>query len=143
MDSKSHRSGRYPAESTSLWPGVVKPKDIAQRYIQLMRSQCPSLQYVQVHSWAWQIVAPLPGVAVTEADADSQIVLRELEWEERRSIELFSLQTFAEQSGLPAPAEYHEEMSEEEEERMERVIAEVERRVAAGDPMEDLAGDDW
>jgi hypothetical protein len=113
MDGKSHRSGRYHTASTSLWPGVVKPKEIAMLYIQLIRSKCPSLQYVQMDTVAWQIVSPQPGVLVAEADVNIKIVLRELEWEERMDIELFSLHTFYGQAGLPAPDDYHEEVSEE------------------------------
>lgn len=94
-----------------------------------MRSKCPSLQYVQVQSWAWQIISPLPGVPAQEADVE----LRELEWEERTGIELFALHTFAQHSGLPGPDNYHELLSEEEELRMEMVVAELERRIAAGD----------
>ncbi|KAE9368856.1 hypothetical protein N431DRAFT_415599 [Stipitochalara longipes BDJ] len=133
MDSKSHRSGPYPASSTSLWPGVVKPKEIAKRYIQLMRSKCPSLQYVQVKNWAWQITSPLPGVPVREVAAEKKVELREMEWEERMSIELFALDSFAQESGLPGPDHYHEELSEQEEQQMQLIMAEVERRAAAGD----------
>ena len=108
------------------------------RYAQLMRSKCPSLQYVQVGTWAWHITAPLPGVPVREAAADTKVELRELEWEERMEIELFALDTFAQVSGLPGPDDYHEELSEEEDRRMERMMAEVEARIARGDP--DLMG---
>jgi hypothetical protein len=94
-----------------------------------MRSECPSLQYVQVKNWAWQITSPMPGVPAREAHVE----LRELEWEERMGIELFALASFAPQSGLPGPDNYYEELSEEEELRMDRRLAELERRFAAGD----------
>lgn len=48
-------------------------------------------------------------------------------------IELFALASFAPQSGLPGPDNYDEELSEEEELRMDRRLAELERRFAAGD----------
>jgi len=134
VDSKSHRGGKYPTESSSLWPGVVKAKDIAKRFIQLMRSRCPTLQYVQMQRWAWQITAPLSGVPVLEADADSQVELRELEREERKEIELFATDSFVANSGLPGPEDFHEQLSEEQQLRFERMLAEVEARIAAGDP---------
>jgi hypothetical protein len=127
MDSKIHPSSRYPSSATSLWPGVTKPKEIAKRYIQLMRSKCPSLQYVSVQNCAWQITSPIPGVPAREADVE----LRELELEERMSIELFALASFAQKSGLPGPNEYYEEISEEDEVRIEQIMAEVEGRNAA------------
>ena len=134
MDSKSHQSGKYPRESSSLWPGVVKSKEIAMRYVQLMRSKCPTLQYAQIQRRAWHITAPPSGVPILEADAESQVELRELEWDERMNIELFAIDTFPTQSGLPGPEELHEEMSEEEELRIEQLLAEEEERIAAGYP---------
>lgn len=103
------------------------------RYVQLMRAKCPSLQYVQIRGHAWQIMAPLLGVDAPEAEADSQVVLRELEWEERMGIELFAMDTFPVLSGLPGPEEFHEEMSEEEELQMDKMLADIEARFAAGD----------
>lgn len=98
-----------------------------------MRSQCPSLQYVCVRHYAWQITSPLPGVPVREVAADKKVELRELEWEERMAIDIFNLASFAEQSGLLGPDYYHEELSEEDHQRMEQAMAEVERRIAAGE----------
>ena len=91
-----------------------------------MRSECPSLQYVQVESWAWQITSPMPGVPAREAHVE----LRELEWEERMGIELFALASAPQSAG---PDNYYEELSEEAELRMDRRLAELERRFAAGD----------
>lgn len=104
------------------------------RYVQLMRSKCPTLQYVQIQRHAWHITAPPSGVPILEAYAESQVELRELEWDERMYIELFAIDTFPMQSGLPGPEEFQEEMGEDEELRIEQLLAEQEARIAAGDP---------
>jgi len=83
--------------------------------------------------WAWQIMAPLAGMPVRVENCDYEVELRELEYEEILAIDLFAMDQFVTQSGLIGPEEYHKEMSEEEEMRMERIAAAIEARMAAGE----------
>jgi hypothetical protein len=113
MDKKRHQSGTYPPASIHRCSGITNPKDLAACYAKLMRSICPTLQYIQIQLWSWQITAPLPGVSIPEEEHASQIKLRELEWVERKGIELFAIGTSAQQSWLPAAEEFHEEPYQE------------------------------
>jgi len=134
LDSKSAHSGRFPPKDSSLWPGVDKEKDIAYRYAQLLKSKCPSLQYIKIQRWAWHVTSPL-GALDPGADIYSQVELRQLEFEEKLAIELFAMDTFANQAGLPGPEEFHEELTEEENERLDRIFEEVQRAIQEGRPV--------
>ena len=48
------------------------------------------------------------------------------------AIELFALDTFANQAGLPGPEEFHEELTEEQTDRMDRIFEEVDRAIQEG-----------
>ena len=61
-----------------------------------------------------------------------------MEWEERMGIEIFAMDSFVAASGLLGPDQFHKPMSAAEEARMDRLLAEVEARVAAGADLVDL-----
>jgi len=109
MDKKRHQSSTYPPASTHLCQGITNFKDLAACYAKLMRSMCPTLQYIQIQSWSWQVTAPLPGISIPGEEYASQIELREMEWVERKGIELFAIGTSAQQSWLPSPENFYEE----------------------------------
>ncbi|KAF8850135.1 hypothetical protein BDZ45DRAFT_731749 [Acephala macrosclerotiorum] len=50
----AHR-GQTLTAPTALWPNVTDRFEIARRYAQTAKSLCPSLQYIRVENWAWQI----------------------------------------------------------------------------------------
>lgn len=113
IDKKRHQWGTYPPDLTNRFQDIAEPKDLAACYAKLMRSICPTLQYIQIQSWSWQVTAPLPGVSIPEEEPASQIELREMEWVERKGIELFVIGTSAQQSWLPAVEEFYEETWQE------------------------------
>lgn len=137
MDGKSHTSRKWPPQ-TPFFPTLTKPMDIARRYAKLIRSKCPWLQYIQIRDWTFQITSPLPGIRVREAAAEIKVEIREMEWEERMGIEIFAMDSFVAASGLLGPDQFHKPMSDAEEARMDRLLAEVEARVAAGADLVDL-----
>jgi hypothetical protein len=92
-----------------------------------------------MHRWAWQIMTPLAGELVRTENADDQVELRELEYEEILDIDLFAMDKFVTQSGLIGPEEYQKEISEEEVMHMEQIMAAVEARYAAGETTFGLA----
>lgn len=83
---------------------MTSPFEIARRYAQLARSLCPSLQFVRVENWAWQITGS-EGVEAPGADIYNLIKLRGLRYEEVLGIELFGIHCFIDTSGLPKPEE--------------------------------------
>lgn len=95
--------------------------DIAFRYAMLIRSKCPSLQYIQIQDWAWQYMPKSSSTSTPGAgsDIDDQFELRRLEFDELLSIELFAMDTFVSQSGLTGP---DEEISDEEREHTEQIL---------------------
>jgi hypothetical protein len=113
MDKKRHQWGTYPRDLPNRFPNIMEPKHLAACYAKLMRSVCPTLQCIQIQSWSWQVTAPLPGVSIPEEEYASQIELREMEWVERKGIELFAIGTSAQQSWLPSPEDFYEEMWQE------------------------------
>jgi len=138
LHSRSHKTGQYPTKASSLWPGVERPKQIAMRYAKLAKSKCPSLQYIQIHNWAWQITGP-HGFSRngTEEDILYQIELRQLERQEILAIELFAMDSFTTQSGLTGPEYPYEEKTEEEEMRLNRLFESIDQAIAEGrDPAE-------
>ncbi|KUJ24634.1 uncharacterized protein LY89DRAFT_776708 [Mollisia scopiformis] len=141
IDPKSARGGRYPRETASLWAGVERDVDIAKRYVQLARSLCPSLQYAQIRDWAWQITVP-PTVVLGEGeDIYHQIELRELGFDEKTSIELFSYHNFTNQSGLLGLDDYHEPLSEEESRKMDLQMEEIDAALREGRAVRRLFGE--
>lgn len=142
LDSKSIHSGRFPPVQASIWPGIDRNVDIAKRYVQLARSLCSSLQFARVGEWAWQITVQ-SGADLTDAGSDiyELIELRRLDFDEMMSIELFSIHTFTNQSGLLGKETWHEEMSEEESHRMDLQMEEIEAAVREGRPVRRLFGE--
>jgi hypothetical protein len=110
------------------------------RYAKLAKSICPSLQYVQIRRWAWQVTADHELLSGETDDVCDYIHLRQLEFEEILAIELFAMDTFVNQAGLTGPQHPYEEKSEEEEERMERMFERMEQAIAEG---RDLATLSW
>jgi hypothetical protein len=105
--------------------------DIAFRYAMLIKSKCPSLQYIQIQDWAWQYMPKSSPTPTSRAGSDiyDQFELRRLEFEERLSIELFAMDSFVSQSGLTGP---DEEISDEEHEHTERIFQELELGIHEG-----------
>jgi hypothetical protein len=89
----------------------------------------------------WQITVPQAVALRTRGDTYSKIELRELDFDERMSIDLFALDTFTSQSGLPGIDEYHKEMSEEDSHRMDLQMEEVEAALREGRPVRRLFGE--
>lgn len=120
MDAKSYRSGRYPSIASSKWAGIDKPKDIALKYAELLLLICPSLQYICIGYWAWQVMTAWEAVSAT---ANVQLLL--MDHEERMSIELFAFENFAGQAGLLGPELPHRELTEDDYMQMEEIEAMV------------------
>lgn len=104
-----------------------KAKDIAYLYAQLIKSKCPSLQFIRIEKWAWQFVAPIDLASIIVGDNYTKIELRELDYDEKSVIELFAITDLASQSGLPMPEPVNEHApSEEEQERFQRLMEDME-----------------
>ncbi|PVH77306.1 hypothetical protein DL98DRAFT_656853 [Cadophora sp. DSE1049] len=128
LNSKSVHGGGYPSKQSSLWPGIKRPKDIAERFAKLFKRRCHSLQYIQIGQWAWQFTDPVDQVP----SAADQISVRQLEFDEMMTFELFAWNTFAAEAGLPQPETVHTEWSEEEEDRMDRMMVEIRQAFEEG-----------
>jgi hypothetical protein len=100
------------------------------------------LQYIQIGVWAWQITGPRGFLHnETEEGTFDQVELRQLEREEILAIELFAMDSFTTQSGLTGPEYPHEEMTEEEDMRLDRLFERIEQAIAEGrDPRELISG---
>jgi hypothetical protein len=117
LDKKSYQSGQYPTKKSTLWPEVTSAKEIARRYAQLMHSNCASLNYVGIGDWVWQIITKHN----SDPAIEPEIEFRELDQDEKSCMELFALEHFASQSGLPETERAPEPLSEEEIEHMEEI----------------------
>jgi hypothetical protein len=115
--------GNYPPRNTSLWPGITRSKDIAAKYAELMTELCPSLQYIRIHDWSWQVMH-----VWNMTLAKDEIHLRLLGYQETASIELFAFDHFAEQSGLLGPMLPYEEMTDEASDEIDARIAELKQK---------------
>jgi hypothetical protein len=102
------------------------------RYAKLAKSICPSLQYVQIQRWAWQVTVDHDLPTGENDDVCDHIHLRQLEFKETLAIELFAMDTFVTQAGLTGPQKPYEEKSEEEEEQMDRIFERMEQAMAEG-----------
>jgi hypothetical protein len=111
--------GQFPGKSSSLWAGLKSSEDIAYQYARLIQSQCPSLEYVQIGQYAWQVIHgdfELSGGGGYNPTAR----LRPLGKDEISFIELFCLAVNSIQGGLPGPvppAEYITDADYNEAER--------------------------
>jgi hypothetical protein len=99
---------QFPAENSSLWAGLKSSEDIAYEYAQLIQSKCPSLEYVQIGQYAWQVIHG--DFELTSGGGYNPAArLRLLGKDEIRFIELFCLAVDSIQgglSGLAVPVEY-------------------------------------
>ncbi len=100
-------------------------RELGRRYARLMKLACPSLKYIKIGLQSWEATTP-PAVTVagitTQDDLEGAIYLRHLEYREILEIELFAMDSFVVQSGLPGPDEWHEPNTEEEQEVMDRQL---------------------
>lgn len=129
---------------SALCPDVQKEPEVAYHFAQYLASLCRSLQYIQVEEWSWQVMTPpwlRPDDAVRGGDAHHSIELRPLEYEEVLAIEIFAMQKFVAQSSLTGSEEPHDIETEEERERTNRILIEVDladrERLAAEDFFDD------
>lgn len=138
IDKRSQCSDRIPTPESSLWPGITKSRQLARCYAKLMKSLCPSLQYIQIgYAAHFEVTAPLE--MNPEIDIQEQIQLRELDFSETLAIPLFAMETFTNQSGLTGPEHYHEPISEEDEEDMDLVAKIIDQAlIEHRDPQEAL-----
>ncbi|KAK0128119.1 hypothetical protein ONS95_000102 [Cadophora gregata] len=132
LNSKSAHGGVYPTKESSLWIGVKRPKNIAERFAKVLKYRCPSLQYVQIGQWTWQYT----DLVDRHFEDSDQVQIRQLEYDEMMTFELFAMNTFASEAGLPEPETVHTEWSEEEENRMERTLAEIGLAFEEGRPVD-------
>jgi hypothetical protein len=91
--------GRFPPPSASYWPGVTYSKDIALRYARDMHSICPSLQYIQIRHYLWQVI-PHDWSSCHKTDCALEHDFVEIDADELAQVELFSYTMFPELSGL-------------------------------------------
>lgn len=55
---KSGRGGNYPTRASSLWPDITGTVDIAARYAIITAAICPSLRFIRIGDFAWEISYP-------------------------------------------------------------------------------------
>jgi hypothetical protein len=72
-------AGRLSPKASTVWPGIHAQKDLSHHYAQLVESKSPSLHYIQINRWAWQVSSPIGALPDPDADIHSQIELRLLE----------------------------------------------------------------
>jgi hypothetical protein len=127
LDGKSHRGGQYPTKASSLWPGVESSRDIAYHYGILIHSKCPSLKYIKIQDYAWEVDYQILKSTIDDIPIE-WVALRPLDQDEIASIDLFALQSFCSESGLPATERpstpiSDEELNETEERFSEKINA--------------------
>ncbi|KAF4628150.1 hypothetical protein G7Y89_g10000 [Cudoniella acicularis] len=96
---KAPLPGSYTVEPQALWPEIQNPKEIARKYAKLCKILCPSVQYVQIHPWAWQVSVKYEKT-FSQSEKHAEIEMHELGNDEIRAIELFSYGHNETQSGL-------------------------------------------
>lgn len=136
------RLGRFPPPSASHWEGVTNSKSIALLYVQYMKDVCPSLQYVKIGEYTWQIV---PKWCEEKSFWDGFRYVF-IEQDEELKIEFLSYNTFAEHCGLIEAAQPHERMGDDEMVAMEKLMSDAlaAQRVARsehGDTPDEISDD--
>jgi hypothetical protein len=106
-------------------------EDIAYEYAQLIQSNCPSLEYVKIGPYAWQVIHG--DFELTSGGGYNPAArLRPLGKDEISFIELFCLAVDPVQGGLPGPAppaEYFTDADLNDAERMKRKADKREREM--------------
>ena len=99
---RTWKSGPWPNEQCSLWEGVHEQKQVALRYAQLLKTICPSLQYVRFQDWAWQISLARESLKTRKqaANTSNQHEMFELDWESMKQIHIFAKDPVSTQCGL-------------------------------------------
>lgn len=108
--------------------GIQKEREAACLFAQYLASLCHSISYIQIESWSWQMLTPRwlrPVDPVPSIDTYSFIELRQLEYEEVLTIDVFAMQKFVPQSSLMAHEVPHEMETDEERERTNRIMEEI------------------
>jgi hypothetical protein len=103
IDNIYGQLGQFPTKSTSLWTGLKSSEDIAYQYARLIQSKCPSLEYVQIGQYAWQVIQG-DFELTSGGDFNPAARLRPLGKDEISFIELFALAVDSTQGGLPGLA---------------------------------------
>lgn len=140
LSSKSMRKGRYPKPESSLWVEVNRPKEIAARYAQLIKSMCSSLQYVEIGVWVWHATTDPNFSMSDDTDIYSEIHLRQLELDESISFGLSYMDNFAGEAGLPQPETYIKETTQEEDDWFDKRIADVELAIEESRTLNTIKG---
>lgn len=97
---RTWKYGRWPDKGCSLWPGVHETKEISRRYAQLIKLNCPSIQFVRFQDCAWQFIAQRDVSKINDEDVHSKFEMLELEWEEIYNIQIFAIDSVNTLSGL-------------------------------------------
>lgn len=110
--------------------------DSGYHYAQAIQMECPSLQYIHIGQYAWQVMRY--DLRPSHVPKDFNVSrLRRLYHDEMSCVELFDLTASWRQGGLPhvqrpprdlsdAAANQHKEISDEEHRRWEEMVAEDE-----------------
>jgi hypothetical protein len=79
----------------------------------LIHSKCPSLKYINIQGYAWEVPYQILKSTVDDIPIE-RVALRPLDQDEVASIDLFALQSFCSESGLPATERPSTPLSDEE-----------------------------
>lgn len=145
LDKRCWYPGLYPRPECSIWPTVTSPKEIATRFVKLMKWKCPSLQYIKVGdcAWAWEIL-PTDVASLSETEIYTKIELRQLSFDEVNSIPLFGTDILHSQSGLSCPERGTEkDVKETEEWRIKMEGKDIGNMGSDDDEDEDEDEDEW
>ena len=119
--------GQFPRKSSSLWADLRSSEDIAYQYARLIQSKCPSLEYVQIGQYAWQVIHG--DFELTSSGGYNPTArLRPLGKDEISSIELFCLVVNCIQGGLHGPAPPAEYITDADFNEAERYCRKEDKR---------------
>jgi hypothetical protein len=119
--------GQFPRKNSSLWAGLKSSEDIAYQYAQLIHSKCPSLEYVKIGQYAWQVIHG-DFKLKSGGGFNPAARFRPLDKAEISFIELFALAVDSTQGGLPGPEPPHEYISDADRNEAERYCRKEDKR---------------
>lgn len=91
--------GQFLRKENRLLPTVLSSKDIARQYPQLLKRICPSLHFVRIWCYAWDV--GMYYAQVLKKDIFATIQPGELEFAEIICVDLFAIKRSFEDCGVP------------------------------------------
>ncbi|CAG8954474.1 hypothetical protein HYFRA_00004386 [Hymenoscyphus fraxineus] len=131
--------GRFPPPDACRWPNITSSKHLAYCYVKFLKNVCPSLQYIKIGEYTWQIVPKWSQERSLWDGLDYTFIPHD----EETNIDILSYDSWAENSGLLGADRFVNMQGDEGMKEVEDTIVEaLARRHIGVDDDEDVSETD-